>query len=269
MVVLLVPQISAATLSGSLYDLNLEKLDNVIVRIGEEQYISKNGDYEFDLTKGEYAIIAAQFDDNKVLIKSSKETINIVDEKNYYLDLILIESFDEEATLFSVLDDLEFSVESKNNSWLLWIILFIIVLGTFVFILMNKKIGKKIQQSKEDSERKLREIKKETMREVEKAKQEAKQEAKEEVKKETKEHIEKEVEKVKLELKATKNLDKSLKEIVEFISNEGGRTTQTEIRNKFPSSEAKISLMITELEHKGIVKRIKKGRGNVIVLEDK
>ena len=39
-----------------------------------------------------------------------------------------------------------------------------------------------------------------------------------------------------------------------------------EIRKHFPLSEAKISLMITELEHKGIVNRIKKGRGNVIIL---
>src|SRR3989344_8977636 len=251
---MLVSQANASTLSGSLYDLNLEKLNNVIVRIGDEQYISKNGDYRFDLETGKYTVIAAQFDENQVLIKSSKETINIEEDKIYYLDLILIESFDEESNLFSVLDDLEFSVESSSNSWLLWIILFIIALGGIVFIVTNKRIEKRIQQSKEDAEKKI---------------SEAKSEVKKEVKEAAKEHIEKEVEKVKLELKATKNLDKGLKEIVEFIVQEGGRTTQTEIRLKFPSSEAKISLMITELEHKGIVKRIKKGRGNVIVLEEK
>lgn len=251
---LLVSQANAATLSGSLYDLNLDKLENVIIRIGDEQYISKNGDYRFDLETGKYIVIAAQFDENQVLIKSSKETINIEEDKNYFLDLILIESFDEESNLFSVLDNLEFSVEGNNNSWLLWIILIIIALGGIVFILANKRIQKSIQQFKEDAEKRISE-----------AKSEVKQEAKEAAK----EHIEKEVEKVKLELKATRNLDKSLKEVVEFIAQEGGRTTQTEIRAKFPSSEAKISLMITELEHKGIVKRIKKGRGNVIVLEDK
>ena len=262
---MLVSQANATTLSGSLYDLNLEKLNDVIVRIGDEQYISKNGDYRFDLELGKYTVIAAQFDENQVLIKSSKETINIEEDKNYYLDLILIESFDEESNLFSVLDNLEFSVEGNNNSWLLWLLLSIIVLGGLVFIISYKRIHKRIQQSKEESEKRISEVKSEAKQEAEKAKQEAK----DEVKKETKEHIQKEVEKVKLELKTTKNLDKSLKDVVEFIVQEGGRTTQTEIRYKFPSSEAKISLMITELEHKGIVKRIKKGRGNVIVLEEK
>jgi uncharacterized membrane protein len=55
--------------------------------------------------------------------------------------------------------------------------------------------------------------------------------------------------------------------IVSFIRKEGGRTTQKEIRKLFPVSEAKISLAVAELEHKGIVEKIKKGRGNIIVLK--
>jgi len=57
-------------------------------------------------------------------------------------------------------------------------------------------------------------------------------------------------------------------QVLEFIKNEGGRTTQKEIRKQFPFSEAKISLVMAELEDKGIIKKIRKGRGNVIVLED-
>lgn len=55
--------------------------------------------------------------------------------------------------------------------------------------------------------------------------------------------------------------------VLEIIKKEGGRTTQKEIRKQIPMSEAKISLVITELEHKGIIKKIKKGRGNIIILE--
>lgn len=58
-----------------------------------------------------------------------------------------------------------------------------------------------------------------------------------------------------------------LKELVAFIKQEGGRTTQKDIRKHIPLSEAKISLMIAELEDKGIIKKIKKGRGNIIVLK--
>jgi len=45
------------------------------------------------------------------------------------------------------------------------------------------------------------------------------------------------------------------------------RITQKEIRKQVPMSEAKVSLIITELRDKGVVKKIKKGRGNVIVLK--
>ncbi len=55
-------------------------------------------------------------------------------------------------------------------------------------------------------------------------------------------------------------------EVTSFIKKQSGRTTQKDIRKQFPLSEAKISLVISELEEKNIVKRIKKGRGNIIVL---
>ncbi|MBU4493136.1 MAG: hypothetical protein KKA61_02100 [Nanoarchaeota archaeon] len=61
----------------------------------------------------------------------------------------------------------------------------------------------------------------------------------------------------------------SLDTIIKIIKENKGRVTQREIRKQIPLSEAKISLMITELEDKGIVKRIKKGRGNIIILKRK
>jgi len=76
--------------------------------------------------------------------------------------------------------------------------------------------------------------------------------------------------KIKKDIEETiqaKDVAAESKKVLDFIKQEGGRTTQKEIRKKFPSSEAKISLIISELEHKGIVKKIKKGRGNIIVLK--
>lgn len=61
--------------------------------------------------------------------------------------------------------------------------------------------------------------------------------------------------------------DDETKKYLEFIKKEGGRTTQKEIRKNFPMSEAKISLIITELEHKGKVQKIRKGRSNVVILK--
>ncbi len=65
--------------------------------------------------------------------------------------------------------------------------------------------------------------------------------------------------------KIVREVADDLQRILEFVEKEGGRTTQKDIRKNFPYSEAKISLMIDDLEAKGLLKRIKKGRGNIIV----
>jgi len=62
-------------------------------------------------------------------------------------------------------------------------------------------------------------------------------------------------------------LDEELHKILKILKKNNGRMTQKEIRKEFPLSEAKISLMIAELESMGKVKKIKKGRGNIIVIK--
>ena len=73
----------------------------------------------------------------------------------------------------------------------------------------------------------------------------------------------------KVRFKAKKEEDTDLEKIIKIIKQEGGRTTQKHIRKQIPLSEAKISLMIDELEHKGVIEKIKKGRGNIIILKSK
>ena len=67
----------------------------------------------------------------------------------------------------------------------------------------------------------------------------------------------------------SKTEDNDVKMMIKIIKQEGGRTTQKELRRQIPLSEAKISLMIAELEHKGVIEKIKKGRGNIIILKRK
>lgn len=75
------------------------------------------------------------------------------------------------------------------------------------------------------------------------------------------------VERVKEVVREVKEvaIPEELQKIMEFIEKEGGRTTQKDIRKNFPYSEAKISLMIDELEAKKLIKKVKKGRGNLII----
>lgn len=63
-------------------------------------------------------------------------------------------------------------------------------------------------------------------------------------------------------------LPEDLKELYDTILKMGGRVTQKELRKRNQCSEAKISLMITDLEDRGLIRKIKKGRSNIIIAED-
>ena len=65
----------------------------------------------------------------------------------------------------------------------------------------------------------------------------------------------------------SENTSNDLDALIKIIKQEGGRATQKDIRKNMPLSEAKISLMIAELQHKGTIEKIKKGRGNIIILK--
>jgi len=58
-----------------------------------------------------------------------------------------------------------------------------------------------------------------------------------------------------------------LSKVLEIIKKEGGRINQKDLRKHFSLSEAKMSLLITELESKGKLSKIKKGRGNILILK--
>ncbi len=61
-------------------------------------------------------------------------------------------------------------------------------------------------------------------------------------------------------------LPEDLAQVLEIIRKEGGRVKQSELRKRLGCSEAKLSLMLADLEHRGKIKKIKKGRGNIVIL---
>ncbi len=62
-------------------------------------------------------------------------------------------------------------------------------------------------------------------------------------------------------------LNPDLAKVLEIIRSEGGRITQKELRKRLGYSEAKMSLIIADLERRGLVEKVKKGRGNIIFLK--
>lgn len=64
----------------------------------------------------------------------------------------------------------------------------------------------------------------------------------------------------------TGDLPDELVEIISIIRKQGGRMTQKDLRKELSHSEAKVSLMIDDLVAQKKIKKIKKGRGNILIL---
>ena len=62
-------------------------------------------------------------------------------------------------------------------------------------------------------------------------------------------------------------LPEELNEVLDEIRKVGGRITQKELRKRLGYSEAKMSLIIADLERRGVIEKVKKGRGNIIFLK--
>ncbi len=63
------------------------------------------------------------------------------------------------------------------------------------------------------------------------------------------------------------SLPDDLKVVLDVLKAKGGRATQKEIREELGWSEAKLSLVLTDLERRGLIEKYKKGRGNVVFLK--
>ena len=61
-------------------------------------------------------------------------------------------------------------------------------------------------------------------------------------------------------------LPEDCRQVLAIIEKNDGRITQLDLRKMLPYSEAKVSLIVSDLESRGLVKKIKKGRGNVLIL---
>ncbi|MFH0797829.1 MAG: carboxypeptidase regulatory-like domain-containing protein [Candidatus Woesearchaeota archaeon] len=222
MMILLIHVASAATIHGNVYDYSLNILKDAKVEIDttpQQVMVSKDGSYSFSVPVGEYQITASSEE------IGTKEKLTVVDDGTYTLDLILIESVDEDTEL---LQDEGISIDPSetggSNNYLMFsiIILAAIMLMAGITYLAQRFI--KARNYDEDNEP-------------------SKEKASDD-----------------------KIVEGNLDKLVKIIKDEGGRATQKDIRKRLGLSEAKISLMVAELESKGIVKKIKKGRGNIIIL---
>lgn len=226
----------AARLTGTIYDDALMPQKDVRIDINttpKQYFISKDGSYQMFLPRGHYRIAAKHYESNS-LISAAEQEVTIIDNGNYILDIILTPRLDEEEELAD-LDDISveeeyFSSPPTTKDFVVFyigvVVVFAILAGFFYWFFFRK--FQEQQQKKELSE--TLDIPKSLVQ------------------------------------SPMPSPDELPQKILEFIGNAGGRTTQKDIRKTFPSSEAKISLVLSELEHSGKIKKFKKGRGNVVLL---
>ena len=234
---LIFPISLAATLQGTIYDISLEMVEDVMVSIDttpSQLIISKDSTYFFNIPLGSYTLTANQYNGDTILA-SAEESINIRDDGTYTLDLLLFPTFeeleDESEFIDSSVDEL---IDAPNYNFIMIIGIILIIIAIFIYF--NKK-------------KKLKSIKKKITR------------------KPVKKVITKVETKVSTEVeKQAPILPPDLLQLYNFIQKHK-RTTQKEIRKIIPLSEAKISLMITDLESRNLIKKVKKGRGNIIILK--
>lgn len=209
-----------AEISGDVYDLNFNKLSNVIVEINsipKQSFIVKNSGYKFILSPGNYTIKAV-FVKNKGIIASTQENILIKDPNGIYnLDLILFPNIENDDSLDINFPGLDEEPKNKNFGVLLVILSIISILVVIYLIMSFRKTFKKSQK------------------------------------------IEENLKTIEPEVK-----DEALEKAYSIIKKEK-RINQKDLRKQLNLSEAKVSLIISQLDSEEKVKKIKKGRGNIII----
>ena len=63
-------------------------------------------------------------------------------------------------------------------------------------------------------------------------------------------------------------LSTDLNEVLDAIQSHRGRITQKDLRSRLEYSEVKVSLLLSELEKRGLIKKLKRGRENIVILTD-
>ncbi len=237
--VFLMPFVLGATIHGKVFDYDFALANNSVVRINtvpEQVVVAVDGTYSFNIPIGEYTLSAELKDKLGRITYSLEDKISIVNNGDYVHDLIMFPNnnlseldLENNVTTPSLPDDIKASSQ-KSILFLTGLVLIIIFAWIYCAAFKKCKWKTKLFPDKaKDKEISAPEVK-------------------------ANEPVE--------------ETEDELAGVADFIR-KNKRVTQKEIRKQFPMSEAKISLMLTDLESQGKIRKIKKGRGNVVVWEEK
>lgn len=273
-----------ATVHGATYLWDtLEPLNDTVIDVNStppQSIVAKNGSYSFELVPGDYAITAKYYQNN-TLTYSKEATFKIEGEGNYVFDLLLYPRSENPVTGTiaaninnpnSVNPIEQTRTDSLAISYLLIALtLFLLLGGGYKLSKKHKMIEKNtFQEGKFDISGLLLKVLgnstgsgvKPGFGNIEKAISVTEPIITEPI-------IEPAVNS-EIETAALKRLPLStdLQEIVNLIRGHKGRITQKDLRRRSEYSEVKVSLLLSELEKRGMIKKFKNGRENILILID-
>lgn len=236
LIVSLISGAQAAALHGTIYEWSdFDKpLKNAIIEVNSTpaQYmIATTGTYSFNLSPGGY-LIKAKYYRNNILEYTAEEDIRIDHEGDFVHDLLLFPPTDIDYEYLGNINLTEdINTESETNYYT-YIAPFLIILLLVSIILYRSR---RYKSSTSDI----------TANEPSSVPAPVITENK------------------------SIELPPDLHELYNLIQKMGGRVTQKELREKMAYSEAKVSLMLDDLESRSLIKKFKKGRSNIIIAENR
>ncbi len=241
--VILMPFVLGATIHGKVFDYNFAIAKNSVVRINtipEQIVVAVDGAYSFNVPIGKYTLSAELKDEIDRIIYSMDDDISVVSDGDYVRDLIMFPNDDldeldleNNVTTPSLPDNMKVS---SQKTILLITGLILVIIFALIYCAAFKKCKWKARLFPKEKESKV------AIAETSETK-------------------------AAQAVPVAEETD-DFAELTDFIR-KNKRVTQKDIRKQFPMSEAKISLMLTDLESQGKIRKIKKGRGNVVVWEEK
>jgi len=262
------PSAAAAVVHGTTYEWStFEALENTIVLVNStppQKLVASSGSYTFDLPEGSY-VIRAEYYRGNLLEYCAEEEITLVGGGDFVLDLLMFPPIEEvylcEDINFSEdLFDYEELPEDEEDSTALLYATGILSVLAIVSALFLWKGGKKGDGKGGKGGTDGTDGKEDYGYEPVEPEPEAPEEPGESEEPGGSEELE--------TVDAESAVPSDLQEVLSIIRGRDGRITQKDLRMRLNCSEAKASLMITDLEDRGLVKKVKKGRGNVIILTD-
>jgi len=253
-VIMLIPATaSAITIHGIVYEWStFEPLDNALVEVNStpaQFRVATSGVYSFNLPPGDY-LIKTSYYTNDTMEYYAEDNITVTDLEGDYVFDILLFPLQNDCKDFPDEDigNITYDVEDNTLPSFDWtytaVALLVMCLAALAAYYHNRgRTGKKDETEAELTA-------------------EPKPEPEPELA----------VEQLPSPLPVTpgpKSLPDDLSELLDIIQQAGGRLTQKDLRSKLRCSEAKVSLMVTDLEDRGLVRKVKQGRGNIILLNNR